>query len=458
MTGQSKTFTEQGGAATMDPSFLRRWILSTLVSRRFRPEQIASRRVKFERQRDRENRPHLVEYFHQVDDGYSHLTAQLLARLEERYRVVVRCHLVRGPEGGNVMDAERLLAVSRRDSAIIAAQYGLIFPKPAKAPASELINLAQAILAGMNDQSRVRHLAEVSRALWHGSSDDLKQLADALGQVDEQQVTDALNAGTSRRATLKHYAGAMFHYEGEWYWGVDRLHYLEQRLRELELDAAPGNEALAPCPAVDPGTTVPNSDLTLEFFPSLRSPYTAIVFDETLALAERSGIRLHTRPVLPMVMRGVPVTLEKGLYIFFDTAREALRRGVPYGNFRDPIGNPVRRCYALYPWALKQGRGNELLSSFLRHAFALGVNTNTQRGLRQVVEAAGLDWESAKMQQRDDRWEALLEDNRLSLDESGLWGVPSYRLSDGTGRCLLETWGQDRLWLVAQAIRRHHYG
>jgi len=156
-----------------------------------------------------------------------------------------------------------------------------------------------------------------------------------------------------------------------------------------------------------------------------------------------------------MVMRGVPVTREKGLYIFFDTAREARRRGVPYGNFFDPIGAPVRRCYAIYPWAVQQGLGIPLLASFLRHAFALGVNTNTDRGFRQVVEAAGLSWDDAKKHFDDTQWQAVLEDNRRSMYNSGLWGVPSYRLLDRSGTTLLEAWGQDRLWLVGREIRRY---
>jgi 2-hydroxychromene-2-carboxylate isomerase len=37
--------------------------------------------------------------------------------------------------------------------------------------------------------------------------------------------------------------------------------------------------------------------------------------------------------------------------------------------------------------------------------------------------------------------------------EAGLWGVPSFRLLDPAGEPLLSTWGQDRLWLVAQTLR-----
>ena len=122
----------------------------------------------------------------------------------------------------------------------------------------------------------------------------------------------------------------------------------------------------------------------------------------------------------------------------------------------DPFGNPVRRCYSLYPWAVSQGKGNELLSGFLKHAFALGVNTNNNSGLKRVVESAGLSWSEAKKHLGETEWEALLEINRLSMYEGGLWGVPSYRLIDGQGQTHLEIWGQDRLWLVAREIRRLH--
>jgi 2-hydroxychromene-2-carboxylate isomerase len=153
-------------------------------------------------------------------------------------------------------------------------------------------------------------------------------------------------------------------------------------------------------------------------------------------------------------MRGVPATRQKGMYIFKDAAREALAAGVPYGNFYDPIGEPVRRCYSLYSWACEQGRGSELLSSFLRHAFAEGVNTNNDKGMQQVVESAGLDWAQASSIVGQPGWEKLVESNRVDMYEAGLWGVPSFRLLDENGEQLLALWGQDRLWLFAREIQR----
>ena len=114
----------------------------------------------------------------------------------------------------------------------------------------------------------------------------------------------------------------------------------------------------------------------------------------------------------------------------------------------------MRKGYALYQWACEQGSGNEFFSAFLRCAFALGVNLNRPKGLQQAVEMAGLNWSAAQHHTHDESWEGLLEANRGMMYEAGLWGVPSFRLTDKTGKECLAIWGQDRLWLVAREIQR----
>jgi 2-hydroxychromene-2-carboxylate isomerase len=101
---------------------------------------------------------------------------------------------------------------------------------------------------------------------------------------------------------------------------------------------------------------------------------------------------------------------------------------------------------------LTHNKGAELFSNFLRGAFAEGINTNTSRGLRWVIEQSGLDWQEAKQHIKDTSWQATLEENRLAMYESGLWGVPSFRLLDEQENEILATWGQDRLWLIADKI------
>ena len=83
----AEKFEDQGGFATMDPSALVRWLGSKLMSRWTTPAVTARRRHKAERARVKAGEPHRVEYFHQVEDGYSHLAAQLLSKLLEHYDV-----------------------------------------------------------------------------------------------------------------------------------------------------------------------------------------------------------------------------------------------------------------------------------------------------------------------------------------------------------------------------------
>jgi 2-hydroxychromene-2-carboxylate isomerase len=449
----SEQFKEQGGAATMDPSALMRWLTSIFMNRVVSTKRLEKKRIKAEKHRQANNQPHVVEYFHQVDDGYSHLAAQALGALTERYNIDLQCHLVSGSIGENAPEPDLLIDLSRYDASKIAPYYGLVFPQNRDAPSAKLLEMTKSILAGFSSQDFVTHTATVGNALWSGSETVLQALAEQFGLTSDSEVNAKHDLGNARRGSLKHYSGAMFYYGGEWYWGVDRLYHLEQRLHALGADRNPDTPKIMPKQDVSVGKLRDNGSLTLELFGSVRSPYTAIVFDRVLALAETTGVTLNVRPILPMVMRGVSATREKGIYIFTDAAREARASNVPYGDFYDPIGEPARRCYSLYPWACSQGKGNALLSSFLSAAFAQGINTNNDRGLRQVVENAGLDWASAKQIVGQDGWQEILEDNRLAMYDSGLWGAPSFRLLDADKNVVLALWGQDRLWLFEREIQ-----
>jgi 2-hydroxychromene-2-carboxylate isomerase len=49
----------------------------------------------------------------------------------------------------------------------------------------------------------------------------------------------------------------------------------------------------------------------------------------------------------------------------------------------------------------------------------------------------------------DETWRALAEQHRKELVSTGLWGVPSFRVSG-----LPAYWGQDRLWCLEDDLIR----
>lgn len=345
MTQAKSQFKEQGGIATMDPSAFRRWVISKLMSMLASEKRMQSKRKKAEKQRLKTSQPHVVEYFHQVDDAYSHLTAQVLQPLLARYNIELRYYLVTGPTGPtghNVAEPELLLNLGLTDAKSIAGHYGLTFPKRDTLPSLKKRHLAQSILAKQDPATFLDCLVDVSEAFWQQGDSSLTDLVNHLGYANAQVTEDKITQGNARRAALKHYSGAMFYYAGEWYWGVDRLYHLEKRFKELGADCTPEVTLLMPRPITERPNVKDDGSLILEIYASLRSPYTAIVFDRAVQLAKDTGVKCVVRPVLPMVMRGVPATKEKGFYILFDTAREARAAGVPYGNVCDPIGQPAR--------------------------------------------------------------------------------------------------------------------
>ncbi len=389
-----------------------------------------------------------MEYFHQVDDPYSHLMAQAIEQFAERYDIEVVPHLIRATGGRSQPEEEKLAVWARRDCGLIAPHYGLSFPDDAGVvPEPELQQAANRALTKLGAKEFLNQVKGISTSLWSGGPID-------WGDVTAQEAEAALEAGSARLADLDHYSGAMLYYAGEWYWGVDRLFHLEERLRELGVCKEPDQPYIATRPELDVAN-IDASGLDLHFFPSLNSPYSAIIYDNTIELSRACKINLHHKPVLPMVMRGVPATPTKANYIFFDVKRESEFLGVPFGNAVITIGEPTRQSYSLMPWAKSLGKDTELLSALMRYAFAEGKGLHKKKNIKRAVEEVGLDWSEALKHLGGEDWKPFIEKHQDEMVQGmGLWGVPSYRLCGPEGEPDLEVWGQDRLWLVAAEIRR----
>jgi len=251
---------------------------------------------------------------------------------------------------------------------------------------------------------------------------------------------------------LGHYNSAMLHYAGEWYWGVDRLHYLEARLDALRA----ANDTPAPLLASLRQATQYSLPVTppaaarelppLELFHSFRSPYSYVSLERYFDIADAFGLALRIRPVLPMVMRGLKVPFPKLLYIARDAKREAERLGVPFGRIADPTGQGAERCLAVFAYAETEHRGRDFVRQAGRAIWSKGIDVATDKGMRKVTAKTGLFWPDVAAAMAADDWRGPIEENRESLTASGAWGVPTVRLGDAV------FWGQDRDWLLVRHI------
>jgi 2-hydroxychromene-2-carboxylate isomerase len=414
---------------------LKTLLMPMITQHRFARSTLLAQRAKAEKARLASGRPHQVYYFHQVDDPYSHLLAQALPRFLARYQVELKPYVVSPPPNSAAPEREKLVAYSRVDAALLAQRHGLSFVDCGQQPAApRVLQATQSLVAAIQAGQFVEQAASVGQWLWGSDEPQLTS-----GQMDVQThiaQADAL------REKLGHYLGGMLYYEGEWYWGIDRLYHLEQRLQAL---GAQTNGAIALLFPADDGLEHAkplNNPPDIDFFFSFRSPYSAIVAPRIFELGRRTGAKVNLRFVLPMVMRGLPVPKVKREYIVYDTAREAHMRGIPFGRLNDPVGKPTERGLALIPFAEQHSKGQEFVLSYMQGVWAEGIDAGSDKGLRKIVERAGLRWEGAQVALQHEAWRERATANREELFAAGLWGVPSFKVGNTV------VWGQDRLWAL----------
>ena len=397
----------------------------------------------------------LVQVFVNPRDPFGLPLLQALIQLQERFRVRFRLHTVWQLDDEMYPEPALWRSWAQQDATALAQLYGFTPPdRPTSPSETELTAATARLLDAEKTDDALMTAVRVLEALWRSDSNSPPETETA--GYDEARLS--ANERLLRR--LGHYQGSMTRYLGEWFWGVDRLDHLERCLTEQRLNRGASNtvfftrtwsELTNDAPSVADGHKT--TDTVLEVFFSIRSPYSYLGLERAIQLASAWNISLQLRPVLPMLMRGQSVPDTKKWYIFHDTKREARKLGIPYGFVADPLGPGVERCYALFEYARSLGREIAYMRTYARAVNAEGIRSETDAGLRVIVERAGLDWQSAKTRLNDESWREWAESNRKAMYECGLWGVPSFRY--GTVSC----WGQDRLWVIEKEIssRRGSY-
>jgi 2-hydroxychromene-2-carboxylate isomerase len=393
-----------------------------------------------------------LEVFLKIDDPYSLLLVQALPTLEKKYRVAIIARVIINSDPVMFPELTMWNKHSINDAMHLANVYHLHFP----CSAAEITHQARSVFTAscavqqkIDEGASWTGIAELLLAYWKGVH------IDALSSIDEAALEKRFEAHLHQLSSKGHYLSATIYYDGEWYWGVDRLDHLERRL----IDEGYG---IQPNPQIEFNKTYASLLQPLNFsidtkkcaepltlFWSARSPYSYIALLQAVKLTRHYGIPLVVKPVLPMMMRGLYVPPKKAIYIFLDTKREAQKLEIDYGFLADPLGEGVERCYALLAYARANNKYLDYLLSFATLVNAHGVRADTDSGLKKIVEDAGLSWQEAKRHLANTDWKEEVTANQADIYQTGSWGVPVFRYRD------IQVWGQDRLFVMEDAIRQN---
>ena len=282
-------------------------------------------RAKRERKRKAQNRPHQVYYLHQVDDPYSHLCCQVLDQLGQSYDIELIPLVVGTPPVSSTPEVEMLQDHSIKDASMIAPHYGLHFESNKTRIRPENIKIAQAILLTTKQESFAKIAQEVGEALWGNDLDRLKALQKNKAMISNEEIFKRISENNRKQKQLGHYFGGIFAYEGECYWNIDRLPFLEERLIALGANKSNQSSILKRKSSTDKLQSI-ISGMTLEVIFSARSPYSYLALPQLIEFRKKFPVKIVYRPILPMVMRGMTINKEKQLYIVHDCKRVAEKK------------------------------------------------------------------------------------------------------------------------------------
>lgn len=431
---------------------MQRLLRSMLLTLLFSPGMQRLRRRMAELRRRLFRRAHVVSVFLELDDPYSYLLAHYLPALQQAYDIELRVYLAQSL-GDNFKPAADMLAeYAVTDAERLASELGVPFLDRGHSPPVEHRRALLDCIAAADGTPEFRdELFVALQQYWRGDTEGVARRVGSRGADGSSSSLLQRNAKLLRK--MGHYNCATMHYAGEWYWGVDRLHYLTERLDELAARkqdrADPLLGSIRQVMHFDLPVTPPAAAKELpplEYFHSFRSPYSYIGLQNACRIADGFGLKLRIRPVLPMVVRGYQVPRSKLLYIAMDAIREARRLGVPIGDFADPIGAGADRLMAVFPYAESEKRARDFVINAGKAVMSEAIDVASDKGLREVAGRSGLFWPDvvAALQQED--WRPVVDENRDSMMESGSWGVPTMRVGEFT------VWGQDRDWMLVRHL------
>lgn len=432
----------------------RRKLLSLYLSLIFNPHYRRFRRLLSEVKRQLTFKPHVVSVFLQIDDPYSYLLSHYLPLVASQYKnIELRYFLCQALRHEYMPAPEMLAEYAPMECRLLAREFGVPFLDKGDAP---VVEHRRDLLDFLADEQGEEDFNESFRlalsTYWRGDTEGVERL---LGrpQPSRPDTNILISQNQQLLRKLGHYNTATMHYAGEWYWGVDRLHYLTSRFDGLRLNRWPEQNAdlasleqarALSLPAAKPGAAA--NLPPLEMFYSFRSPYSYIALKRSFEIADAFGLKLEVKPVLPMVMRGMAVPKPKLLYIAKDACREAERLRISFGKMFDPVGLGAERCMAAFYYAKAQGRERDFLQAAGKAIWAEGIDVATDEGMEHVAERSGLFWPELKAALTLDDWRSKVEEHRQIMTEAGVWGVPSFKIGE------IALWGQDRDWLLTRMI------
>ncbi|MGB0899695.1 MAG: hypothetical protein ACPGSN_10585, partial [Psychrobium sp.] len=297
-------------------------------------------------------RTHSVTFYYSCYDPYSHITAQKLSEFSMYYDIELTINIVGVT---NNIDEQAHIDYALQDCKRLSQQFQLADFSEARVPSKTAIDAANMQL--LSNEVTIEKIIEIGHQLWcHPEEFSVKHRHAIAAHVTQQ-----LKKNTQGLLDAGHYQSSVFHYGNEWYWSIDRMPFLANRLKDLGA-CRHQSEFLTP-------KSVLLSELPTDAIPiflSFRSPYSYIALCKIKKLTELTELKFTIKPILPMVMRGMTLSPNKKMNILLDAARVAHHHNFPFGTIIDPLGDGINDCINLYYYAAQHDKSFQFIDTVMQ--------------------------------------------------------------------------------------------
>ena len=381
------------------------------------------------------NKAPAVDVYLALNDPYSFILVQVLPELSSRYHIRFKIYMVNDQPSGIVENPGLWQQWTLKDAKVTANHYQLISPE-SYPPREHIVSGQQ---------------------LWQLTAKSVDDALMIFKQVWQNEITEEFPSSTpvinhlirnqERQIVKGHYLPATIYFLGEWYWGIDRLSYFEQSLLEhnLNIDSTSvfyDKEQLK----LSADTQRETQDKAIEVYLSICNPYSYVGLKKVEKISQSYQVPLVLKPILPGAMRGRPTLQLKLWNDITDSLREAQKYQIPFNSYVTPSFDSILTVYALFTFA----QSKNLAQAYLGHVFDAiyrdNLDISSAENLKLVCNKSGIDYQEAKQYSTEYDWQSWVDQHHQEMEQMGFFSSPSFRYGD------IEVWGQDKLWLIEQAI------
>ena len=314
----------------------------------------------------------MVEVYLALNDPHSFMLVQVLNDLQQRFNIKLKLFLIYEAVPSATKNPKLIRDWALKDANYIAQQYDLKLIE--KYPSAKALITGQQVW--QLSPKTIEHAVIIFNQTWFDEFDFYYNNSTPLINVQIKNQQRLIRKG--------HYLPATLFFAGDWFLGIDRLIHLEAKLTKHglhnnEVTTKYSNNLLSHPNTlknddIDNRNNINSNNSPCEIFISLRSPYSYLGFEKIKALADKYQIPLVIKPILPLVMRGFDIPINKARYIYFDAHREAKIANIPFRTFNDPIGRGIVNCYEVFSYAEHKGKAVAFISAAFEAIYVKNID------------------------------------------------------------------------------------